>query len=173
VLSILQYTNVPPPPFVRFAPQDSRSWFADTSTHTQNQTNLVFPNSTIRQTLHMSVGASQIRIAISNAFSPVALPITAVTVAYPTNGSAGVSTIVPGSVKALTFQGNASIVLPNGALAFSDPIDFPVAPQSMLTVTLYTAQGQASPSITSHPGSRTTSWFTCARCCCCRARRVS
>ena len=44
-----------------------------------------------------------------------------------------------------------------GALMVSDPLDFPVAAATNLTVTVYLARGQASNSITSHPGSRTTS----------------
>ncbi|KZV92466.1 SGNH hydrolase [Exidia glandulosa HHB12029] len=127
-----------------------------------NETGLVFHNSTIRQTLHMSIGGSQLRVRISNAFSDVALPITAVTIALPANGSAGVSAIQPHTLKTITFSGQTSFVIPNAALVVSDPIDFVVKPQSMLTVTIFTSGGQASPSnsVTSHPGSRTTSWFT-------------
>ena len=126
----------------------------------QNQTNLVFANSTIRQTLHISIGAEQIRVRLSNAFGTTDLPITAVTIALPFNGSAGASAIQPGTVKSLTFSGNASAVIPNGALIVSDPIDFAVKPQSVLAVTIYLATGQPSNYVTSHPGSRTTSWFT-------------
>ncbi|KAF9481099.1 SGNH hydrolase [Pholiota conissans] len=125
-----------------------------------NQTGLVFHNSTIRQTLHMSVGANQIRLRISNVFGGSDLPITAVTVALPVNGSAGVSNIQKGTLKTVTFSGNASVQIPNGALVVSDTLDFPVKPQSMITVTIFTAQGQTTNSITSHPGSRTTSWFS-------------
>lgn len=41
----------------------------------------------------------------------------------------------------------------------SDPVDFNLAPQSILSVNIYLATGQESNLITSHPGSRTTSWF--------------
>lgn len=125
-----------------------------------NQSGLVFPNSTIRQTLHVSVGGSQLRLRISNVFSDVNLPITAVTIALPAGGSAGASAIEPRTLKTLTFSGKQSIIIPNGALVVSDPIDFSVKPQSMLSVSIFTP-GQATPSnsVTSHPGSRTTSWF--------------
>ncbi|KIJ29760.1 hypothetical protein M422DRAFT_234003 [Sphaerobolus stellatus SS14] len=132
--------NLPPPPF--------------------NQTGLVFPNSTIRQTLHMSVGSNLIRLRISNVFGGSNLPITAVTIALPANGGVGVSAIEPSTLKTVTFSGDASVDIPNGALVVSDPINFTIKPQSMLTVTLYTAQGQTTNSITSHPGSRTSSWFS-------------
>lgn len=118
----------------------------------QNQNGLVFPNSTIRQTLHLSLGAEQIRVRISNVFGTTDLPITAVTVALPFNGSAGVSAIQPRTLKTLTFSGNASAVVPNGALIVSDPVDFAVKPQSNIAVTIYTAGGQTGNYVTSHPG---------------------
>jgi lysophospholipase L1-like esterase len=124
------------------------------------QPSVIFPNSTIRQTLHMSIGGDQIRIRISNAFGVSDLPITAVTVALPVNGSAGVSGIQTSTLKTVTFSGLSSVTIPNGALIVSDPINFSIKPQSMLTVTIFTAQGQTTNSITSHPGSRTTSWFS-------------
>lgn len=50
--------------------------------------------------------------------------------------------------------------MPQGALVVSDPIDMAVQAQSILTITMYLAKGQESNFITSHPGSRTTSWWT-------------
>ena len=47
-----------------------------------NQTDLVFFNTTIRQTIHTSIGAQQVRLRLSNRFGITALPITAVTIAY-------------------------------------------------------------------------------------------
>lgn len=108
----------------------------------------------------MSIGANIIRLRISNVFGLNDLPITAVTVALPYNGSAGASSIQPQTLQTVTFSGNTSFIIPNGALVVSDPIDFPIKPQSMLAVTMYLAGGQQSNYITSHPGSRTTSWFS-------------
>ncbi|KAK3063668.1 hypothetical protein LTS18_013709 [Coniosporium uncinatum] len=136
---LTEASNLPPPPY--------------------NGSESIFRNATIRQTLHMSIGAKQIRLRFSNAFGINDLPIDAVTVALPYNGSAGVRAIVPRTLKTVTFSGNSSFIVPNGALVVSDPIDFDVKPQSMLTVTMYLASGQQGMSITSHPGSRTTSWF--------------
>lgn len=107
----------------------------------------------------MSVGGPQIRLRFSNAFGVTDLPITAVTVALPFNGSAGVSAIQPKTLQTVTFSGNTSIIIPNAGLAVSDPLNFPVQPQSMITVTIFLANGQTTNLITSHPGSRTTSWF--------------
>jgi hypothetical protein len=108
----------------------------------------------------MSIGAKYIRIRVSNAFGTTDLPITAVTVALPAGGAAGVSAIQPKTLQSVTFGGSPSIIVPNGALVVSDPINFTINPQSMLSVTIYLANGQQSKFITSHPGSRTTSYFT-------------
>jgi lysophospholipase L1-like esterase len=125
----------------------------------QNQTGAVFVNSTIRQTLFMTAQASQIRIKISNVFGGSNLPITAITVALPANNTAGIHQIQPSTVKKVTFSGKDGITIPNGALAVSDPINFPIKGQQIVTVTMYLAKGQTTNSITSHPGSRTTSWW--------------
>ncbi|KAJ6514531.1 putative extracellular GDSL-like lipase/acylhydrolase [Mycena vulgaris] len=132
--------NLPPPPF---------------TTPTS-----VFFNSTIRQTLHMSIGGDEIRVRFSNAFGVNDLQITAATVAMPVTRASGDSAIVTNTLKTLTFSGSPSFIVPNGALVVSDPIAFPIQPQSTITVTLYLAQGQQGSSITSHPGSRATSWIS-------------
>lgn len=126
---------------------------------TQNQSNLTFPDSTIRQTVHVSIEASQIRLRISNAFGVSPLFVTAVNIALPFNGSSGTSAIQTSTIQQLTFSGNQSIVIPNGALAVSDPVDFYVAAQSELAISMYLAEGQTTNYITSHPGSRATTWY--------------
>jgi lysophospholipase L1-like esterase len=108
----------------------------------------------------MSIGGSQIRLRISNAFGTTDLPITAVTVALPFNGSAGVAAIQPNTLKTVTFSGSSNYTIPNGALVVSDPINIEIKPQSMLTVTIYLETGQQTNFVTGHPGSRTTSWMS-------------
>lgn len=116
-------------------------------------------DATLRQTLHMSIGAPKIKIAISNTFGGSDLPITAASVGLPTGGAAGVSGIQASPLAAITVDGKASFTVPKGQVAISDEIDFEVKPQSMITVSLYSQQGQSGSSITGHPGSRTTSFF--------------
>jgi len=133
---LTEESNLPPAPFVR--------------------PGAAFADATLRQTVHISVGARFFRLRISNAFGGTALPITATSIALPAGGAAGVSAIQPASVRPLTFDGNASVTIPVGSQAVSDPLDFPLPALSNVTVNLYLAQGQASNNITSHPGSRTT-----------------
>ncbi|KAF9524669.1 SGNH hydrolase-type esterase domain-containing protein [Crepidotus variabilis] len=119
-----------------------------------------FRDTTIRQTLHMSVGAQKIRVVFSNTFGGADLPITAANVALPTGGKAGVAGIQASPIVPITFKGGAtSATVPKGQTLTSDDIAFPVQPQQMITVTLYTQQGQATASIDGHPGSRTTTWL--------------
>jgi len=137
---LTETSNLPPAPF----------------TTTSN----VFFNSTIRQTVHITQGSSRIRIRISNAFGVNDLTITAATVALPVNGSAGVAGVQLNTLKKVTFSGSPSFTIPSSGLIVSDPIDLEVKSQSNLAITIYLAQGQQGNSITSHPGSRTTSWWS-------------
>lgn len=107
----------------------------------------------------MTTDASQIRIKISNVFGGSNLPITAVTVALPANNTAGIHQIQARTLQKVTFSGKNSISIPNGALAVSDPLNFPIKAQQVITVTIYLSTGQTTNSVTSHPGSRTTSWW--------------
>jgi lysophospholipase L1-like esterase len=131
--------NMPPPPFT--------------------QDNLVLADTTLRQTIRVSVGGQVTRLRFSNAFGGVALPITGVSVALPAGGQSGVRAIQPGTARPVTFQGRSSVDIPVGAQVVSDPIDLALTARTNLTVTVYLAKGQASNSITSHPGSRTTSYL--------------
>jgi lysophospholipase L1-like esterase len=119
----------------------------------------VFEDTTIRQTVMVSVDADTIRLQLSNAFGGSDLPITAVTVALPEEQKAGISGIQADTAQTVTFSGSESFIVPNGAVVFSDPIEFPVEARSIVSVSIYLEKGQTTNSITSHPGSRTTSWF--------------
>lgn len=129
--------NMPPPPFTG--------------------EDVVLADSTLRQTVRVSVGGERVRLRFSNAFGGAVLPITAVSVALPAGGQAGVAGIRPDTARPVTFAGRAAVDVPVGAQMVSDPLDFRLAPRTNLTVTVYLADGQASTDVTSHPGSRTTS----------------
>ncbi|MEU8637262.1 SGNH/GDSL hydrolase family protein [Amycolatopsis sp. NPDC048633] len=119
----------------------------------------VLDNASLRQTAHVSAGGPRIRLRFSNAFGGAPLPLSTVSVARPLDGRAGVSAVVPGSVLPVTFHGKPSTTIPMGAQVVSDPLPFPVRTFENITVTAYLAHGQGSLSITSHPGSRTTSYL--------------
>ncbi|KAH8667819.1 lipolytic enzyme [Ilyonectria robusta] len=125
-----------------------------------NQTGRTFQNTTIRQTVKVSIKSSSLRLQISNAFGGSDLRLSAVSFALPTNASAaGGNAIKPSSDRKVTFSGKPTFVVPMGALVISDPIDISLDAGSIVTISIYLEQGQTTNQITSHPGSRTTSWL--------------
>lgn len=120
----------------------------------------VFENTTIRQTLKVTLSAETIRIRISNAFGINVLRVSALTIGTPAPHatSAGSSRVRADSLHEVSFGGKAGIAVPNGALAISDPIPLSVNAGESVSVSLYLEFGQEGNQITSHPGSRTTSW---------------
>ncbi|OQD98567.1 hypothetical protein PENVUL_c071G02417 [Penicillium vulpinum] len=124
-----------------------------------NGSNAVFSNTTIRQTIQVSLAAQEIRIRLSNAFGPNDLKITNATISLPARQQVGVSALQTGTLKTISFNGSPDVEIPNGGLVVSDPIKFPVKAQSALMINIYLAEGQQGFSVTGHPGSRTTSYL--------------
>ncbi|KAK1835290.1 SGNH hydrolase-type esterase domain-containing protein [Podospora conica] len=121
--------------------------------------NPVLKDATIRQTLQMTLRAERIRIQITNTMGGADLPITSATVALTASNKAGSASIDATTLQPLTFNGSPSIKIPKGQTAYSDPLPFPIRPQTSITISLHSQPGQPSTSITGHPGSRTTSWL--------------
>ena len=102
-------------------------------------------DATLRQVVHLSIGGPQLRVRLSNRFGTAPLHLTAVHVAQK------------GADKALAFAGRADVTIPAGADYLSDPLDYPVAPLSDLTISLHIDDPPLSQ--TGHPGSRATSLY--------------
>ena len=93
----------------------------------------VLGDQTVRQIARISVGGNQVRVVLSNEFGTRPVTIGSASVAL----SAGGSAVDPASVKALTFGGQASAVIPPGAPLVSDPVDLAVKPLSSVAVSFY------------------------------------
>lgn len=98
---------------------------------------------TVRQTAVLSAGGQRIRIRFSNAFGHHPLHIGAASVGRQVAGGK------PGQLKgatlhALCFDGRRDVVLPPGAVRYSDPLDFPVHGGDTLVISMYVA-GEAVP----------------------------
>lgn len=111
-----------------------------------------FAGMTLRQVVHVSVGGSKLRVRFSNAFGTTPLLIPAAHIA----ASRGGGSINSDSDKELRFAGKPAVSIPPGAVTISDPIAFDLPALSDLAVTVYIAAAPAG--VTSHPGSRTTSY---------------
>jgi lysophospholipase L1-like esterase len=88
---------------------------------------------TLREVIHVSMGGETVRVRFSNLYGTSPLVIGAVEIAQTLKGVA----IVPGTNKAVTFNGQPSVSIPPGALAVSDPAAFKLAPLSNLTVSFF------------------------------------
>ena len=90
-------------------------------------------NQTIRNVVYLSTGGSQIRVRISNAFGANPLNVGAATVGISAGGAAS----VPGTLHALTFAGNTSIVVAADSEAVSDPVNLEIPPLTTLAVSIF------------------------------------
>jgi lysophospholipase L1-like esterase len=88
---------------------------------------------TVRMVARSTIAGKAVRIALSNSFGFAPVRIDAAQIARIASGSS----IRAGSGHALTFGGNASVVLAPGALLYSDPLEFDVPAQADLAVSLY------------------------------------
>jgi lysophospholipase L1-like esterase len=88
---------------------------------------------TLREVVHVSIGGETVRVRFSNLYGTIPLLIGAVEIAQTLKGVA----IVPGTNKAVTFNGQPSVSIPPGALVVSDPTSFKLAALSDLTVSFF------------------------------------
>jgi lysophospholipase L1-like esterase len=108
---------------------------------------------TLRQALRTSIGGSRPRISLSNEYGDRPMVIRSVHLAR----YAGAGAIDPGTDRALRFDGQPGVTIPQGGVAVSDPLDLALAPMADLAITI--AFGDVPDSLTGHPGSRTTSYI--------------
>ncbi|WP_026359986.1 SGNH/GDSL hydrolase family protein [Amycolatopsis nigrescens] len=115
-----------------------------------------YPNYSIRNVVHTSVGGHGVRVRLSNAFGTAPLTLGRVTVAVSADPSG--PRAVAGSMRELTFGGAGTTVVPAGAEVLSDPVRLRVPEDGDLLVTTYTPT--PSGLVTYHPLARQTSFFT-------------
>ncbi|MDR1980442.1 MAG: SGNH/GDSL hydrolase family protein [Tannerellaceae bacterium] len=110
-------------------------------------------NNTLRQIVRISTGGTLVKLRFSNAFSDLPVTMKSVAIAVSATGAA----INSATEKRLTFGGEEGVTMPAGGEAFSDPVAFSLESNSRLAISIYF--GETSPSVTGHPGSRTTSYI--------------
>jgi lysophospholipase L1-like esterase len=87
---------------------------------------------TLRMVEHTSVGGTQTRIRLDNAFGRAPVTIGHATIAVEASGSAATAT-----PRTLTFNGHRSVTIPAGGQAVSDAVGFAVPADTNLLVSLY------------------------------------
>jgi lysophospholipase L1-like esterase len=112
-------------------------------------------DATLRQIVHLSLGGTKLRVRFSNAFGSQALVIDAAHIARSADKTTAKT--MPGTDRALTFDGRAAISIPPGADYLSDPISLDAPALSNLAVSIHLPQAPVGE--TGHPGSRATSYY--------------
>ncbi|WP_416973781.1 SGNH/GDSL hydrolase family protein [Streptomyces sp. 4F14] len=94
-----------------------------------------FADRTVRMTAHTSVGGSEVRLRLSNAYGTSPLVLGRVTVGLAE--SSGSAAAVPGTLRAVTFGGAAGTRVAAGAQTVSDPLPYDVPAGADLLVSVY------------------------------------
>jgi len=111
-----------------------------------------FADQTVREIVDASAGGAMVRVRLSNAFGARPLRIAGASVARQREGAE----LAPGSVRALSFAGRRSVVIPAGGSVASDPVVLRVGPGTHLAVSLH-LNAPTGP-VTQHTQARQTSW---------------
>lgn len=107
-------------------------------------------NQTVRQDVRLGIGGGRIRIRLSNAFGGRPLRVSAASVSVEAGEG---DALLASSLRALRFDGQASVTIPAGAVRYSDPADLAVHAGDTLGVSLYVA-GKVEPSSWNHDALR-------------------
>ena len=99
---------------------------------------------TLRQTVHVSLGGSMVRIELSNEFGTEPLKIGEVHIALGKGADIELST-----ANALTFSGRPAVIIPPGAIVVSDPAALKLPALSDLVISMF-LPGQSIKHVTVH-----------------------
>jgi lysophospholipase L1-like esterase len=95
-----------------------------------------FENQTVRQIVYISAGGTRVRVKLSNEYGIGALIIGSAHIAVQSTGAS----VVPESDRTLTFGGQTSVVIPQGTVALSDPVNLSAPSNTSLAISLYVPQ---------------------------------
>lgn len=131
------------------------TWSASPGTGVANTPN-GYPNYSIRNVIHTSIGGSSARVRLSNTFGTSPLTLGKVTIAVARSNTSPAAR--PGTMRTLTFGGQRSVVVPAAAEVLSDPVRLSVPRDGDLLVTTYVPT-ESGP-VTYHAFTGQTSFFT-------------
>lgn len=137
-----------------YAQSASAHWLGtwETAPETPNGGVRYYEQETVREIVHLSVGGTEVRIRLSNQFGQTPIRIEAAHVAL----RAQEAKIVEGSDRGLRFNGNAWVMIPAGAVMWSDPVKLDVPAFGDFAVSLYFAA--PVPETTVHQGALQTNY---------------
>ena len=112
-------------------------------------------DASIRQVVHLSLGGSQVRLRLSNAYGTAPLLVDAASVARAV--APGRAAIDAATLKVLTFDGRSAVTIPAGAEYYSDPVSLDAPAGADLAISLHFTGEPARQ--TSHSGARASSFL--------------
>ena len=112
---------------------------------------------TLREIVQVSIGGNQVRMRFSNRFSQEGLELVRVEIAEAQSEGASPD-IFPETSRTLKFNGKESVTIKAGEEVYCDPLRFKLKERMNVAITITYGKAPAN-IITSHPGSRTTSYF--------------
>jgi lysophospholipase L1-like esterase len=119
-----------------------------------DRTTAALDTQTVRDVVHTSIGGSDLRIRLSNAFGSAPVTFGLAYVGVQDSGAA----LVAGSNRQVTFGGTPSVTIPVGAEVLSDPLLGTFAAQTDLAVSLYLQGGGGT--VTGHNAAHQTSYVS-------------
>jgi lysophospholipase L1-like esterase len=126
-------------PIPHFAMGQQPAWIATWTASPEaadpdpNEALLNLNDQTVRERVRVTAGGEQIRIRLSNECSSVPILVGKVSVGVAENPAR----VAPHSLRRVTFGGQDSILIPQGAPMLSDPVDFPINNDSEISISLY------------------------------------
>jgi lysophospholipase L1-like esterase len=126
-------------PIPHFAMGQQPAWIATWTASPEaadpdpNEALLNLNDQTVRERVRVTTGGEQIRIRLSNECSSVPILVGKVSVGVAENPAR----VAPHSLRRVTFGGQDSILIPQGAPVLSDPVDFPIENDSEISISLY------------------------------------
>ena len=112
-------------------------------------------DASIRQIVHLSLGGSQVRVRLSNAYGTAPLLVDAASVARAV--APGRAAIDAATLQVLTFDGRSAVTIPAGAEYYSDPVSLDAPAGADLAISLHFTGEPARQ--TSHSGARASSFL--------------
>ncbi|WP_295463761.1 SGNH/GDSL hydrolase family protein [uncultured Pseudomonas sp.] len=114
----------------------------------------VLHDQTVRQVARLSLGGERVRVLFSNAYGRQAVTLGPVTLALP---AATAGSVAADSLKAVTFSGQPTSIIPAGGELLSDPVALSVAALAQVVVSFYLPR--PTPMTTFHWDGRQTGWI--------------
>jgi lysophospholipase L1-like esterase len=132
----------------------NQNWVVGWSTSQQRAGDPKITNATVRLIARVTTPGEVLRVRLANTFGAAPVTLEQASVAARVRGAA----VALGTIKPLTFAGSATVTIPPGGTAESDPVAMHVDAQQDVAISLYVSGSDIQAS--QHGGAQVTSYLT-------------